>query len=78
MALTWAAHLLKEKLAVLTYIVAYSYEHYKIFIKYDDTEQNSYEIIMSLTSQDLIRPRGYKTFSMLNSVEHEIFPAHKC
>ena len=22
-------------------------------------------------------PRGYKTFFMLNSVEHEIFPAHK-
>ena len=25
-----------------------------------------------------IRPRGYKTFSMLNSAEHEICPAHKC
>ena len=24
------------------------------------------------------RPRGYKIFFMLNSVEHEIFPAHKC
>ena len=23
-------------------------------------------------------PRGYKTFVMLNSVEHEIFPANKC
>ena len=23
-------------------------------------------------------PRGYKTFSMLNSAEHEIYPAHKC
>ena len=22
--------------------------------------------------------RGYKTFFMLNSVEHKIFPAHKC
>ena len=22
--------------------------------------------------------RGYKTFFMLNSVEHEIFPAHQC
>ena len=21
---------------------------------------------------------GYKTFFMLNSIEHEIFPAHKC
>ena len=26
----------------------------------------------------LTRPRGYKTFSMLNSTEYEIFPAHKC
>ena len=25
----------------------------------------------------LFRPRGYKTFSMLNSVEHEIINAHK-
>ena len=25
----------------------------------------------------LIRPRGYKTFSMLNSAEHEILNAHK-
>ena len=24
------------------------------------------------------RARGYKTFFMLNSVEHEIFPAHIC
>ena len=22
--------------------------------------------------------RGYKTFFMLNSAEHEIYPAHKC
>ena len=26
----------------------------------------------------MTRPRGYKTFSMLNSAEHEIYPAHKC
>ena len=25
----------------------------------------------------VIRPRGYKTFFMLNSTEHEIFPAYK-
>ena len=25
-----------------------------------------------------IRSRGYKTIFMLNSIEHEIFPAHKC
>ena len=24
------------------------------------------------------RPRGYKAFSMLNSAEQEIYPAHKC
>ena len=24
------------------------------------------------------RPRCYKTFFMLNSTEHEIFPPHKC
>ena len=28
--------------------------------------------------QNLTLPRGYKTFFMLNSTEHEIFPAHKC
>ena len=25
-----------------------------------------------------IWPQGYKTFFMLNSTEHEIYPAHKC
>ena len=25
-----------------------------------------------------IWPQGYKTFFVLNSTEHEIFPAHKC
>ena len=25
-----------------------------------------------------IRPQGYKTFFMLNSTLHEIYPAHKC
>ena len=29
-------------------------------------------------SCELSRPRGYKTFFMLNSTEHEIFPAHTC
>ena len=24
------------------------------------------------------KPRDYKTFFMLNSIEHENFPAHKC
>ena len=26
----------------------------------------------------LYRHRGFKTFFMLNSGEHEIYPAHKC
>ena len=26
----------------------------------------------------MTRPEGYKTFFMLNSAEHENFPAHKC
>ena len=30
------------------------------------------------TDRNLIRPRGYKTLFMLNSVEHEILNAHKC
>ena len=25
-----------------------------------------------------LQARGYKTFFMLNSAEHEIYPAHKC
>ena len=28
-------------------------------------------------AQRRLRPRGYKTFFMLNSAEHEIFPANK-
>ena len=29
-------------------------------------------------SLEAVCTRGYKTFFMLNSVEHEIYPAHKC
>ena len=32
----------------------------------------------SLHVRRLVRPRGYKTFSMLNSAEHKIYRAHKC
>ena len=28
--------------------------------------------------EDAVLPRGYKTFSILNSAVHEIYPAHKC
>ena len=30
------------------------------------------------TVQTHIRPEGYKTFSMLNSAQRKIYPAHKC
>ena len=36
------------------------------------------KMIIFQTEESEIWPHGYKTFSMLNSVEHEIFPAHKC
>ena len=29
-------------------------------------------------SEQLTRPRGYKTFFMLSSAETNIYPAHKC
>ena len=36
-----------------------------------------YLIIPPVSPESAFRPRGYKTFFMLNSIEHEIFPAHK-
>ena len=38
----------------------------------------SYFRVVLFDTQGISRPRGYKTFSMLNSTEHEIFPTHKC
>ena len=38
----------------------------------EDTDQ------IGLDLHCMFSPRGYKTFFMLNSTEHEIFPAHKC
>ena len=37
-----------------------------------------YLFILRFGQAVLTRARGYKTFFMLNSTEHEIFPAHKC
>ena len=34
--------------------------------------------LMGAATKLLNRSRGYKTFSMLNSAEHEVYPAHKC
>ena len=36
------------------------------------------DFIRSFMVNDVTWPRGYKTFYMLNSIEHEIFHAHKC
>ena len=33
--------------------------------------------VSSCYTLEVVRARGYKTFFMLNSVEHEIFPANK-
>ena len=30
------------------------------------------------TTKGQTRPQGYKTFFMLNSIEHKIYHAHKC
>ena len=39
---------------------------------------DSDEMFMLNLSRIYTRPQGYKTFSVLNSAEHEIYPAHKC
>ena len=33
--------------------------------------------MIRLTTSTVNWPRGYKTFSMLNSAEHKLYPAHK-
>ena len=34
--------------------------------------------IQYVISHSFTRPQGYKTFSMLNSADYDINPAHKC
>ena len=43
-----------------------------------NTCSNHGTIMKSCYFEMKVRPRGYKTFFMLNSVEHEIFLTHKC
>ena len=43
---------------------------------YSKTPFEMISMILTFESQ-VSRPRGYKTFFMLNSVEHEILNAHK-
>ena len=40
----------------------------------------AYEItrINNQTKHTAVQAQGYKTFSMLNSAEHKIYPANKC
>ena len=46
-----------------------------------DVDQDTYGKVTktqeNTTGISLIRPRGYKTFLMLNSTEHKISTAHK-
>ena len=48
-----------------------------------DQRTNTEESILNMMTgstfiQDTCRPRGYKTFFVLSSMEHKIFLAHKC
>ena len=62
------------------------YSHVKILIKYfksGEHIQKNEKANLGHTSvlkpnPDMIWPRGNKTFFVLNSNAHEIFPAHKC
>ena len=52
----------------------------KSYVSAKLTQQNSYAQFFLLTAEQcrrLTRPRGYKTFFVHNSVEHEILNAHK-
>ena len=51
------------------FVMAFS--PYKLNISYQEN-------MWVISVQTLSRPRGYKIYSMLNSNEHETFPAHKC
>ena len=42
-----------------------------------ETQTNSADPVQTYRMGRLIRPRGYKPFFMLNSVEHEILNAYK-
>ena len=57
------------------YQLLYSFKKLNVFM-YMATCQNLLGDCQIVLTQ--IRPRGYKKLFMLNSAEHEIFPAHKC
>ena len=50
---------------------------FKKFFKEYDQSTNQFVYRSGLTFCQA-RPRGYKTFFILNSAEHDIYPAHKC
>ena len=51
-----------------------------IWIKmfWETNKLNWIEILIKEIITSISQARGYKTFFMLNSAEHEIYPAHKC
>ena len=46
--------------------------------QYLTKERYKFKQIPILTVLSMTRPQGYKIFFMLNSAEHEIYPAYKC
>ena len=65
--------------------MCFKYEHATEYFQYFALEKHGLslykmpEIIISSKSDQMMpMPRGYKTFFMLNSTEHEIYTAHKC
>ena len=50
----------------------------EIFAKWDSAKKKKWHIHLDkFACEKCIRPHDYKTFSMLNSAEHEILNAHK-
>ena len=48
------------------------------FVKMEDIKVYPYTLTSRNDVRIRIRARGYKSFFMLNSVEHEVFLAHIC
>ena len=48
------------------------------WIDVDRRKRELHKQYLEFTNAKVTRPLGYKTFFMLNSAEHKIYPAHKC
>ena len=55
---------------------AFFLHFYQILLLSSKNHLNATTVFLNLI-QSMTRPRGYKTFFVLNSVEHEILNAHK-